>query len=304
MGRYDLTMKRLTSEFPEDYVRFALGKEPLSAEMLEVEEVDKELPTLLREVDFAARVQVGEDQAVLLVEFQTSWEADVPERMSSYAWRLYERYRLGVYPVVVVLRRGGELRDEWVMRALGREITRFRFEAIPMWEVDGEEILGQGLKGLYPLLPLMRWEERRIEEVLEDSQRLVLEEIEGRERRADAYVALQVLSGIAHPEKLIRGILRRREIMLESPFYREILEEGEARGLEKGKAIGLELGEENRLREDVLEVLEVRFGLVPPDVEESVRSLRGRKLLEGLLRRAIVIESLEAFREQVSEISV
>lgn len=92
--------------------------------------------------------------------------------------------------------------------------------------------------------------------------------------------------------------------MLESPFYREILEEGEARGLEKGKAIGLELGEENRLREDVLEVLEVRFGLVPPDVEESVRSLRGRKLLEGLLRRAIVIESLEAFREQVSEISV
>ena len=48
-----------------------------------------------------------------------------------------------------------------------------------------------------------------------------------------------------------------REIMLESPFYREILEEG--------KAIGLELGREEGLREDVLEVLQVRFGVVPPD---------------------------------------
>lgn len=25
MGKYDITMKRLTSEFPEDYVRFALN---------------------------------------------------------------------------------------------------------------------------------------------------------------------------------------------------------------------------------------------------------------------------------------
>ena len=47
--------------------------------------------------------------------------------------------------------------------------------------------------------------------------------------------------------------------MLESPVYREILEEGKALGLKEG----LELGEESRLREDVLEVLEVRFGVVP-----------------------------------------
>ena len=49
MGPYDLTMKRLTSEYAEDYVRFALNRTPSRAEVLEVEEVDKELPALMRQ---------------------------------------------------------------------------------------------------------------------------------------------------------------------------------------------------------------------------------------------------------------
>ena len=90
--------------------------------------------------------------------------------------------------------------------------------------------------------------------------------------------------------------------MLESPVYREIMEEGEARGLEKGKAIGMDLGQEIRLREDVLEALEVRFRMVPFEMEKQVRQIRGRKTLEGLHRRAILVESLEAFREDLSKV--
>ena len=78
MGKYDLTMKRLSAEFAEDYVRFALGQAPSYAEVLEVETVDKELPALMREVDFAAKVEVAGKQIVLLIEFQTRWEGDIP----------------------------------------------------------------------------------------------------------------------------------------------------------------------------------------------------------------------------------
>ena len=78
--------------------------------------------------------------------------------------------------------------------------------------------------------------------------------------------------------------------MLESPFYREILEEGK------------ELGQEEGVRESVLEALEVRFGLVPPDVEERMRRIQGKRTLEGLLRRAILVESLEAFGEALSKV--
>ena len=112
MAQYDRTIKRLTSEFAEDYVRFVLRAERFALERLEVEEIDKELPALSREVDFVARVTMEGQTALLLLEFQTAWAADMPARMVGYTWRLYDRYELGVYPVVLVLRPGGRWQEE------------------------------------------------------------------------------------------------------------------------------------------------------------------------------------------------
>ena len=301
MGKYDLTMKRLSAEFAEDYVRFALGQAPSYAEVLEVETVDKELPALMREVDFVAKVEIAGEQMVLLVEFQTRWEGDVPQRMLGYTWRLYERHKLPVYPMVMVFREGGVLRDALEIRALELEVLRFRFRVVSVWEMDGTEVVAQGLRGLYPLLPLMKWAGKDAEEVLEESQKLVLEGIADTEDRADAYVALYVLSRMRYPLALVDQILRRKEIMLESPVYQEILEEGKAMGLEQGLEQGLEHGRGERLREDVWDVLEVRFKRVPLDIEEQVRQIRGRKTLEGLLRKAVLVESLDVFRSLLAE---
>ena len=65
---------------------------------------------------------------------------------------------------------------------------------------------------------------------------------------------------------------------------------------------GFSPGEE-RLREDLLEVLVVRFGQVPADLEAQVRRRRGQKTLEGLFRRAIQVESLEVFAHELGRLS-
>lgn len=120
------------------------------------------------------------------------------------------------------------------MRAWGRPIACCRFEVIALWQVDAQEVVAQQLVGLYPLLPLMRWPQTEPTAVLEQSQRLILEQIPAREARADAYVALRVLSGIAYPLELVEQILQRRDLMLESPVYRAILEEGRQEGRQEG----------------------------------------------------------------------
>jgi len=126
----------------------------------------------------------------------------------------------------------------------------------------------------------------------------------------DAYVALRVLSGIRYPLDLIDRIMRRRDIMLESPVSREILEEGRPLGLDLGRKEGLALGRKEGLeqgaeegfRERGLDVLDVRVGVVPPDVEETVRSVQGKASLESLLRRVAGIESMEAVREHLTKV--
>ena len=160
------------------------------------------------------------------MEFQTVWRPDMPRRMAGYTWRLYERYDLPVHPVVVVLRPGGLLESAWHMVTWGQPVASCWFKVIALWEVDAAQVMDQELTGLYPLLPLMRWEQATDPAaILEQTQRLILEVIEPLEARADAYVGLRVLSAISYPSELVQQILQRRELMLESPAYREIREE-------------------------------------------------------------------------------
>ena len=79
--------------------------------------------------------------------------------------------------------------------------------------------------------------------------------------------------------------------MLESPVYREILEEGEQKGRQAGRQEGL--------CADVLAVLEVRFGPLPDSLAQQVGQVSDRERLEALHRHAVVVESLEVFVQEL-----
>ncbi|MCL0079797.1 hypothetical protein M1O18_02715 [Dehalococcoidia bacterium] len=228
-------------------------------------------------------MKVEEEEFVLLMEFQTAWREELSERMLGYTWRLFEKYRLPVNPFLILLREGGKPRESLEVKVLGRRVFHFDFTIIPVWEMEGKKIVEEKLTGLYPLLPLMKWEEP-VERVLERTQGLILGEVEEPERRADAYVALKVLSGIKYPLEVIEKILRRRDIMIESPVYEQILKEGR------------EEGRKETLRDDILAVLEGRFEIVPHDIEGEIGGIERPKLLEILLKKAIVVKDIDEFR--------
>jgi predicted transposase YdaD len=296
MPKYDITLKRLTDSFAADYVRFALGIQRFAMEVLDVEKVDKELPMLLREVDFAAKIKV-EEEFVLLMEFQTVWREDLPERMLGYTWRLFEKYRLPVNPFLILLREGGKPRGSLETKVLGRRVFHFDFTVIPVWEMEAKEVVNEKLAGLYPLLPLMKWGEP-VGRVLERVQELITAEVEERERRADAYVALKVLSGIKYPIEVVEKILRRRDIMIESPVYEQILKEGREEGREKGR----EEGRRESLKNDILAVLEVRFQIVPHVIEQDIQGIDGLRQLGILHKKAVVVNDVDEFRQFLERI--
>lgn len=61
-------------------------------------------------------------------------------------------------------------------------------------------------------------------------------------------------------------------------------------------ARGESRGESRKAREDVLEVLEVRFEAVPETIVEAVNQIEDRAVLKSLLRQAITIATLEEFQ--------
>ena len=68
-------------------------------------------------------------------------------------------------------------------------------------------------------------------------------------------------------------------------------QEGISQGISQGMAEGII----QQRREDVLEVLEVRFQEVPTEVIQKINQIEDPSLLKSLLRQAIALGSLEQF---------
>ena len=82
--------------------------------------------------------------------------------------------------------------------------------------------------------------------------------------------------------------------MRESPWYQQILTEGEERGLQRGLQQGVQQGVQQGARRQLIRVLQQRFGEIPPFLEVKLES-ESIEALESLMDAAITVTSLEEF---------
>jgi len=130
---------------------------------------------------------------------------------------------------------------------------------IRMWKQDPEPLLAHA--GLWPLAVLARSEqpEQLLVEVAEKVSKIADES-----QRSDLTAAAGILAGLRFDRDLVRRIFRR-EIMMQSVIYREILEEGEQRGIR--------IGEQQGRLAVVQRQLTHRFGVVPAEAMEQLLAL-------------------------------
>ncbi|MBM3236430.1 hypothetical protein FJZ31_09045 [Candidatus Poribacteria bacterium] len=143
---YDIASKRLVEIGKESILRWAAGIETESADL--IEESPKEVVSL-RSSDFPllVRDKEGHEQIVLL-EFQTQWEIDLPLRLLEYYARFKMKYHIPVMPIVLLFRKHGGAKDSY-----NDEVVSIRFRLIKIWEISGRELLDSGDVYLYPFLP-------------------------------------------------------------------------------------------------------------------------------------------------------
>jgi hypothetical protein len=124
--QYDVAAKVVVQHGKEAILRWFLHIDPEYAEL--IEELPQETVSLRRS-DFPlwVRTKDGREQIVLL-EFQTRWEWEVPIRLLEYHARFRLKYRLPVLSVLILLRR--------------REGIEGLYEdEIRMWQIKAEEVI-------------------------------------------------------------------------------------------------------------------------------------------------------------------
>lgn len=79
------------------------------------------------------------------------------------------------------------------------------------------------------------------------------------------------------------------------------MQKGIEQGIEQGRQEGIEQGSLQNARESVLEVLDIRFEVVPSELIEAINEIEDTSFLKQLLRDAIAIDCLEAFQQLLSQ---
>ena len=293
MAEFDTVTKHLIHTYSHDFARFALGRDDF--QVLGV--VDTEQPTVeAHRTDSLIRVCIDGQKALIHHEFQTtdSTETPMPLRMAAYIGRGIEQYGLPFYSTVIYLRPDAGRNDPGYY---AQEWHGFRvlvqYKVIRLIELDGQRMLDGGPSGLLPFAPLMQPPagvdaEAWLRRCVHRAQQVPMDET----RKASYLADLAVLSGLVYNLETVRTIIAE-ETMYESSVVQYFTEKALKKGIEQG----IEQGGRDRAIEDLLDVLEIRFGLTASDpLAARLGDIDDVQHLKQLHRAAIQVPSLEAFR--------
>jgi predicted transposase YdaD len=259
----DIGSKRLISLAPDAWVKWVSQSDdvvPLEILNAEFQWVSRESDVLIK----AFSPTYGE--FLILNEIQLRYSAKMPLRMRAYAALAEERYGLPTLPILINI-----LPPPATVTICNRFESNFLdlqvrqdFRVINLWEVEAELVFERSLNTLMPFVPILKGggEEpvvRRALEVLRQDEQLNQME-----------PLLAFFASFVMDTELVAQIVRwDMTVLRESPWYQEILQQGE----QKGKAEGIAEGRTEGERSLVLRLLARRVGTLPTSVAAQVQAL-------------------------------
>jgi hypothetical protein len=118
-----------------------------------------EIHGLKRQVDCVLTLRKEDEIYYRHIEFQTEADPEMAARCFRYNTQLVLQYAAPVLTTVMYLF-PPKPRQDAVFRVVlaGREVNRWTFEEVLLWELDARLCLARGAPGLLALAPLMRGE--------------------------------------------------------------------------------------------------------------------------------------------------
>jgi predicted transposase YdaD len=284
----DIGGKRLISLAPDAWVRWVTQMPEVRAREI----ISSDFQWLSRESDVLIRAYSPQEQEEFLVlnELQLRYNNKLPRRMRAYAALAEEKYQLPTYPVLINIlppETQEEMVESYQSQCHGLQ-ARQDYRVINLWEVEVEIVFEQPLPSLLPFVPILRGGggETQVREALrrlrQDEQ---LDELEP----LLAFFATFVLES-----QLVQQIMRwDMAVLLESPWYREILQEGEKIGRQAGEKIGRQAG----LLEGISTSLELKFGNEGLGLMSEIQAVERLEALERILKAIKTVKTLDELRQ-------
>jgi hypothetical protein len=266
--QWDDSMKRLVRENPQHFVSWVLPRAVYKRAM------SVELKNRTRQTDYLSEVILNKEDILVNFEFQSRDDTNMEHRLLEYNVLTTLEHNRRVLSCVIYLRKDSNIAESPLIWALpdGRETLRFYFIVIKLWDISAEEIIGKGLLGLFPLVPLTKGGKRHelVEEMI-----IELAAAEKYELLSQA----KTIAGLVFRDEAEREWLERifavyHDIIEESWVYQEYVQ----KGIEKERQQEL-----RRQRQALLTIIQWRFPGMVDLVKKQIDALDDPDSLQNLI---------------------
>jgi len=294
-GPYDDSLKKLISANPQDFISLVLDAGNFE------ETLDHELKSVHIYADALLKAIQNGQPMLVHIEFQSGNDPKMQERLLEYNTLASREYDyLPVCSCVIYLKRDGDIPQSPFIRELpnGREVVRFHYRSIELYNVSSDELQDTGLVGLLPLLPLTKDGARH--EVVEK----MITSLVSAERTELLWFGYALASKVF---KADLNWLRRRfavfnDILRETPIYQEVLEEGMEKGIEKGRQEALQQ-ELQRQRETMLRIVLERFPKIVRLARKQVEDIEDSAILWDLIVKMSTVQTAEEAKQLLFDVT-
>lgn len=151
-GQWDDSLKIFISENPQDFATWLLGEVQVKAKLL------TEFKTRTIDADALLEVTLNGEDMLLHIEFQSTNDPTIGERLLAYNFEAKREHKLPVHSCVIYLKNVGIVPESPLRWKLpnGREVLLFHYESVELGKLSAETLRRTGLTGLLPLLILTK----------------------------------------------------------------------------------------------------------------------------------------------------
>ncbi|NEQ64855.1 MAG: transposase [Symploca sp. SIO2D2] len=313
-ANYDTPWKEALQQYFEPFLSFFFPKVHALIDWGQPpESLDKELEQILRQADSGERVADklfkvwlldGKTTWVLVhVEVQSQYNSDFAKRIYQYSYRAFDLYEQPVISLAVLGDKGANWRPKSYGYALGGCKLKLKFPIVKLldyqakWQNLEKSTNPFAIMTMAHLTTMMTQGKPQMRQQGKwELVRRLLEKGYDQEDIRKLFRAIDWMMTL--PEELQQSFEEQL-----SSYQKErqmpLLSHMEIRGMQRG----IEQGAVQNAHECLLEVLTVRFEVVPPEVIEAINQIKDVSVLKQLHRQAITISSMVEFQQLLSHAS-
>jgi len=258
-------------------------------------------------IDMLYEVQLDGEIVLVHIEFQRYDDQEMARRVLEYNVFGTCKYDQPVLSFVIYLKKEGKIVESPLVKKLrnGREIWRFNFTNMPLWEVPTEELRNVRSAGVLPLLALTR--EGARPEVVDEALRTIEQSPIDRNARENLLtitltLARPVLSGPEHVDWLKKRFYMYQDLIRDTEIYQLIVQEGLQEGLQQGLQQQRQQDMEVT-RQVMLSCIQARFPELAQMAGARSSAMTDLPSLLKLLTNVLQAQSMEEARSVLEESS-